>query len=74
MPISTGELREVLGSDQAEQMERAAGQPVEAFLKELSILRTTVRRCRTIPKRGETALHNGRDRDQSDGPYKGRST
>jgi uncharacterized protein YidB (DUF937 family) len=36
MPISTDQLRDALGSDQAEQMAGAAGQPVEAFLKDMS--------------------------------------
>ena len=36
MPISTDQLRDALGSDQAQQMAGAAGQPVEDLLKDMS--------------------------------------
>jgi uncharacterized protein YidB (DUF937 family) len=36
MPISTDQLRDALGSDQAQQMAGAAGQPVEDFLMDMS--------------------------------------
>jgi uncharacterized protein YidB (DUF937 family) len=36
MPISPDQLQSALGSDQAQQMASAAGQPVEDFLKDFS--------------------------------------
>ena len=36
MPISADQLREALGSGQAQQMASAAGQPGEEFLKQLA--------------------------------------
>jgi uncharacterized protein YidB (DUF937 family) len=35
MPISANQLRSALGSDQAQQMASAAGQPVEDFLRDM---------------------------------------